>query len=158
MSFNLIELLRICVLICRNLPCPQKVLATRLSCSTISNAIYSFCNSTGLFSKQDFAGSPKHIKKHFESFNRDDYVRQAAAQMGHTKLWAKLSEGDMIARETYYHEHVWQNSGTNFINFPMIKKIMLKRFRKILKLLRVSVILGECYLLNIFSVMKLHLS
>ena len=40
----------------------------------------------------------------------------------------------------------------------MIKKVMLKRFRKILKLLRVSVIPGECYLLNIFSVMKLHLS
>ena len=65
-----------------------------------------------------------------ESFNRDNYVRQAATQMG---LLAKWSEGDMIAREDCYHDH--------FANFSTIKKITLKTFRKFLKLLQLSKIL-----------------
>ena len=62
----------------------------------------SFVIQPDVFSKQDFTGSPKHIKKHLlhraESFNCCDYVRQAETQMGDTKLLAKLS-GDMIARK-----------------------------------------------------------
>ena len=37
------------------------------------------------------------------SINRDANVREAARQMGDTKVLAKLSEGDMIAREAFYH-------------------------------------------------------
>ena len=64
---------------------------------------------TGVFSKHDFAGLPKHIKKHLlhrvGSFNLDNYVRLAATQMGDTNPLAKLSEGDMVAREVCYHEN-----------------------------------------------------
>ena len=48
-------------------------------------------------------GAPEfHIIQRVESFNRDDYVRQAATQM---ELLAKLSERDMNARVACYHEH-----------------------------------------------------
>ena len=57
---------------------------------SISNAICFFRVLAGVFSKQDFTGSTKHIKKHLlhraESFNRDYYVRKARTQMGDTKL------------------------------------------------------------------------
>ena len=55
--------------------------------------------------------------RHVESFNPDDYIRQAAAQMGDTKLWARLSEGDKIAREAYYNEHCMKKFGNKFRKF-----------------------------------------
>ena len=76
---------------------------------------------TVVFSRQDFAGSPKHTKKHFihrvESFNRDNSVRQAATQTGDTKLLVKLSEEDMIAREAGYHKHYMTKFRSNFCKF-----------------------------------------
>ena len=42
----------------------QKMTRTTLPIQqSISNAIRFFCDSVGVFSKQDFAGSSKHIKK-----------------------------------------------------------------------------------------------
>ena len=35
--------------------------------------------------------------------NRDRNIRECAIRMGDTKLLAKLSEGDMVAREACYH-------------------------------------------------------
>ena len=53
---------------------------------SISNAVSFFCDWADVFSKQDLTGTPKHINKYLqhrvESFNRHDYVRQAATQMG----------------------------------------------------------------------------
>ena len=61
----------------------------------MSSAICFFCDSAGVFSKQDFAGSSKHIKKHLlhrvELINRDDYLRQPATQMDDREMLAKLS-------------------------------------------------------------------
>ena len=91
-------MLRICVIICRNLPYPQQLLATRLSCSTI------------------------HIKCNMFLF----VIRQVYFQdktslahqniMGYTKLLAKLS-GDMIAREAGYHNHCMTKSRNKFRKF-----------------------------------------
>ena len=79
---------------------PTKMTRTSLPVQqSISNAICLFCDLAGGFSKQDFAGSPKHINKHLlhrvELFNRDAYFRQVATQMGDTKLLDKLSEGEL---------------------------------------------------------------
>ena len=62
---------------------PTKITRTSLPVQqSILNAICFFCDLEDVFSKQDFTGSPKHINKYLlhrvESFNRDDYVRQAA--------------------------------------------------------------------------------
>ena len=48
----------------------------------------------------------KTYKQTLELFNRDNYVRQAARQMGDTKLLAKFSEGDIIAREGWYQDKI----------------------------------------------------
>ena len=65
---------------------PTKMTRTILPVQqSISNAICFFCDSAGVFSKQDFAGSQKQIKNQLlhrvESFNRDGYVWKAATQM-----------------------------------------------------------------------------
>ena len=48
--------------------------------------MYFFCDLAGVFSKQDFTGSPKQTKKHllhcYELFNRDDYVRKQRHKWG----------------------------------------------------------------------------
>ena len=141
---------------------PTKMTRTILPVQqSISNAICFFCDSAGVFSKQDFAGSQKQIKNQLlhrvESFNRDGYVWQAATQMRDAKLWAKLSEGDMIAREACYHQNCMTKFRNTFPKFPTIKKVMLKTFRKVLKLLQLP---SVYHLLNIISkiVMRLHLS
>ena len=64
---------------------PTKMTRTSPVQQSMSNAICFFCDSAGVFSKEDFAVSPKHIKKHLlcrvESLNRDYYVRQAETQI-----------------------------------------------------------------------------
>ena len=71
---------------------------------SISNAICFFCDSAGVFSKQDFVVTKiykKHLLHRVELFNLDDDVRQSVTQMGDTKLSANL----LLAREACYHEH-----------------------------------------------------
>ena len=43
-----------------------------------------------------------------KTFARDVNIREAATQMGDTKVLAKLSEGDMMAHEACYHKS-WMN-------------------------------------------------
>ena len=68
--------------------------------------------------------------RHVESFNPDDYIRQAAAQMGDTKLWARLSEGDKIAREAYYNEHFMTKFRNKFRKFSNDQENHFKDFQK----------------------------
>ena len=56
---------------------PRKMKRGSLSVpQSISNAICFFCDSGGVFSKEEYAGSSKHIEKHLlhrvESFDRGD--------------------------------------------------------------------------------------
>ena len=85
----------------------------------ISFAIWQvyFQSRTWLFQQNIY----RNIIHRFESFNCDNYVRQAATQIG------LLSEGGMIAREAYYHGHsLYDISEKKFANFSTIKKITLK--------------------------------
>ena len=71
MSFDLIELLRICVLISRTapLPLPSKIFGDgRVLFNNLANTICFFCNSTGVFSNQDLADSPNHKETLHTSF------------------------------------------------------------------------------------------
>ena len=76
--------------------------------------------------------------------------------MGDTKLLAKLSEGNMIAREVCYCEQCMKKFRNKFSKFPNNKKkIILKTFRKISELLQLP---SVCHLLKILwkVVMKLN--
>ena len=88
----------------------------------------------------------QNTKKHIhcvESFNRDDYVRQAATQMGDAKLWAKLSEGYMIAREACYQEHCKTKFRNKFANFCNDQENHIKDVQKSLAAIAVA----DCMLL-----------
>ena len=72
--------------------------------SPLRSSICFFCNEVGLFS----SGAKKNEKSstflhRVTTMNRDQNIRECAIQMGDTKLLAKLSEGDMGAREACYH-------------------------------------------------------
>ena len=47
-----------------------------------------------------------------KTFTRNANIREATTQMGDIKILAKLSEGDIMAREVWYHK-VCTNSFTN---------------------------------------------
>ena len=91
-----------------------------------------------------------------ESFNCDDYVRQAMTEMGDTKLLAKLSEGDMIAREACYHEHCMTNFRNKFRKFSNDQENHVKGIQRSLE----AIAFAKCMSLKILCkvVMKLHLS
>ena len=122
---------------------PTKMTRTILPVQqSISNAICFFCDSAGVLSKQDFAGSQKQIKNHLlhrvESFNRDGYVWQAATQMRDAKLSAKLSEGDMIAREACYHQNCMTKFRNTFPKFSNDQESHVKDVQKSLEAIAVA--------------------
>ena len=45
-----------------------------------------------------------------KTFARDVNIREATTQMGDTKVLAKLSEGEMMAREAFYHKSCMDSS------------------------------------------------
>ena len=84
---------------------------------SLSKAIWFFCDLAGVFSKQDFAGSPKHTKKHYcIVLNHLIMAIMFNKQQQKMGLLAKLSE-DMVARKTCHHEH-WhfRNKFCKFFN------------------------------------------
>ena len=109
---------------------------------SISNALYFFCDLASVFSKQDFPGSPKHVKKHYiclvESLNHDNYVRQAATQIGDTKLLTKLSERDMIASEAFCHEDCMTKFRKKFCKFSNNQENHVKNVQNSLEAIAVA--------------------
>ena len=48
---------------------------------------------------------------------RDVNIREAATQMGNTKVLAKLSEGDMMALEAFYHKSCMDSFANQYRSF-----------------------------------------
>ena len=83
--------------------------------SPLGSPVCFFCDKTGVFYDEETQPS-NHMNKeeksrllhHVKTFARDVNIREAATQMGDTKVLAKLSEGDMMAHEACYHKS-WMN-------------------------------------------------
>ena len=128
---------------------------------SISNAICFFCDSAGVFSKQDFAGSQKQKRITYYIVLSHLIVTVKFDKQRHK--WEIQNCEPNYQKETWWLgkraiiKTVWQNWGINFPNFPTIKKIKLNTFRKVLKLLQLPRV---CHLLNTIRkiVMRLHLS
>ena len=61
----------------------------------------------------------KRLLHHVKIFARHVNIREAATQMSDIKVLAKLSEGDMMARETCYHKSCldsFANRHHSFVN------------------------------------------
>ena len=72
--------------------------------SPLRSSICFFCNEVGSFSSDAKKNEKNSTFLHrVTTMNRDRNILECAIQMGDTKLLAKLSEGDMVAREACYH-------------------------------------------------------
>ena len=68
-----------------------------------------FCDKSGVFFDEEWSNRMNKEEKsnllhRVKTFARDGNIREAATQMGDTKILAKLAEGDMVAREACYHK------------------------------------------------------
>ena len=70
-----------------------------------------FCDKSGVFYNEEAQPSNRMNKEEksrllhrVKTLARDVNIREAATQMGNTKVLAKLSEGDMMTLEACYHK------------------------------------------------------
>ena len=83
-----------------------------------------FCDKSGAFYDEETQPS-NHINNeeksrllhHVRTFARDFNIREAATQMGDTKVLAKLSEGDIMAREACYHKSCMDSFANRYRSF-----------------------------------------
>ena len=83
-----------------------------------------FCDKSGVFYKEETQPSNRmneeeksRLLHRFKTFARDVNMREAATQMGDTKVLAKLSEGDIMAREACYHKSCMDSFANRYPNF-----------------------------------------
>ena len=86
---------------------PSKRTRSSLDTKTqLQSCLCLFCNEPGLFreeyAKMKHPPAQKRMCK-VRTDNRDDFIRKAAEEMGDALLLAKLSEGNLFARDACYH-------------------------------------------------------
>ena len=86
---------------------PYKRTRSSLDTKTqLQSCLCLFCNEPGLFRaeyvKMKHPPTHKRMSK-IRTDNCDDFIRKAAADMGDAMLLAKLSEGNLFARDACYH-------------------------------------------------------
>ena len=83
-----------------------------------------FCDKSGVFYNEETQPSNRMNKEEksrllqcVKTLARDVNIREAATQMGNTKVLAKLSEGDMMALEAFYHKSCMDSFANQYRSF-----------------------------------------
>ena len=94
--------------------------------SPLGSPMSFFCDKSGVFYDEETQRSNWTNKEEkstllhrVKTFARDVDIREAATQIGDIKVLAKLSEGDMMAREACYHKSCldsFANRHHSFVN------------------------------------------
>ena len=114
--------------------------------SPLESPMHFFCDKSSVFYDEETQPSNRMNKEEksrllhcTKTFASDVNIREAATQMGNTKVAAKLSEGDMMACEVCYHKSCMDSFANRyqiFINKEAKVNQSLSKTMKVLHWLR----------------------
>ena len=96
-----------------------------------------FCDKSGVFYDEETQPSNRMNKEEksrllhcIKTFARDINIREAATQMGDSKVLAKLSEGNTMAREACYHKFCMDSFANWYRSFVNKKGKVNRKFQQ----------------------------